>query len=170
LYLIDQYDKEGKLSYSDALRKYASVQWLMFQVSGKHYQPVDIPVRCAHSYSGQGPYFGQATWFARFHPEKLPSAIDRYVNEIDRVLGVLDDALSRNKTGWLVGDRCTYADISFVTWAATGEGLLRGLQKDAGLVEKYPHYSAWFATLKERPAIARALQEIAAQRKAHGLP
>ncbi|KAG9518361.1 hypothetical protein KCU93_g8428, partial [Aureobasidium melanogenum] len=152
LYLIDQYDKEEKLSYLDASRKYASVQWLMFQVSG------------------QGPYFGQATWFARFHPKKLPSAIDRYVNKIDRVLGVLDDALSRNNTGWLVGDRCTYADISFVTWAATGEGLLRELQKDAGLVEKYPHYSAWFATLKERPAIARALQEIAAQRKAHGLP
>lgn len=129
-----------------------------------------IHLQSAHSYAGQEPYFGQATWFARFHPEKLLSATDRYVNEIFRVLGVLDVALSRNKTGWLVGDRCTYADISFVTWAATSEGLLRELQKDAGLAEKYPYYSAWFATLKERPAIAKALQEIMAQRKAHGLP
>ncbi|CAD0100774.1 unnamed protein product [Aureobasidium mustum] len=152
LYLIDQYDKEGKLSYLDAPQKYASMQWLMFQVSG------------------QGPYFGQATWFARFHPEKLPSAIDRFMKEIERVIGVLDVALSRNRTGWLVGDRCTYADISFVAWAATGEGLLRELQKDVGLEEKYPHYYAWFAALKERPVIARALQEIVAQRRAHGLP
>lgn len=132
--------------------------------------PSRMLLHSAYLYAGQGPYFGQATWFVRFHPEKLPSAVDRYVNEIDRVIGVLDDALRRNKTGWLVGDRCTYADISFVTWAATGEGLLRELQKEKGLVEKYHHYSAWLATLKERPAIAKALQEIAAQRKAHGLP
>ncbi|CAD0087602.1 unnamed protein product, partial [Aureobasidium vineae] len=118
----------------------------------------------------RGPYFGQATWFARFHPEKLPTAIDRYVNEIERVLGVLDTALRRGNTAWLVGDKCTYADISFVTWAATGEGLLRELEKDKGLAEKHPHYSTWFAALKERSTIGKALQEIAAQRKAHGLP
>lgn len=121
-------------------------------------------------YTGQGPYLGQATWFARFHSEKLPSAIDRLVKEIERVIGVLDVTLSRNRIERLVGDRCTYADISFVTWAATGEGLLRELQKGAGLEEKYPHYHAQFATLKERPVIARALQEIVAQRRAHGLP
>lgn len=48
---------------------------------------------------GQGPYFGQATWFTRFHPEKLLSAIDRYVIEIFLVIGVLDNALQRNATG-----------------------------------------------------------------------
>lgn len=34
LYLIDQYDKQGKLSSGDAAERYAALQWLMFQVSG----------------------------------------------------------------------------------------------------------------------------------------
>lgn len=114
--------------------------------------------------AGHGPYFGQATWFARFHPEKIQSAIDRYVTEIFRVLGVLDTALRRNNTGWLVGEKCTYADLSFVTWAVTGEGLLMELKKDEGLIE------IWLGALKTLPTIKAALDEIAAQRKAHGLP
>ena len=85
--------------------------------------------------SGQGPYFGQCGWsviripffsfpsplskarpirFNVLHPEKLPSAIERYSNEVKRVLGVLEQAL-RGKQ-WLVGDKCTYADLAFVTW------------------------------------------------------
>lgn len=35
LYLIDQYDKEGKISYSTAPERYQCQQWLMFQVSGE---------------------------------------------------------------------------------------------------------------------------------------
>lgn len=48
------------------------------------------------------------------HPEKLPSAIELYSNEAKRVLGVLEHSL--NGKQWLVGDKCTYADLSFVTW------------------------------------------------------
>lgn len=35
LYLVDQYDKEGKISYSTTPERYLCQQWLMFQVSGK---------------------------------------------------------------------------------------------------------------------------------------
>ncbi|KAI0174447.1 thioredoxin-like protein [Pestalotiopsis sp. NC0098] len=63
-YLIDHYDKNGDISFDTTPEKYLTKQWLAFQISG------------------QGPYYGQAIWFARFHPEKLPSAIDRYVNEV----------------------------------------------------------------------------------------
>ena len=34
LYLIDQYDKQGKLSSGVTGERYAALQWLMFQVSG----------------------------------------------------------------------------------------------------------------------------------------
>lgn len=119
---------------------------------------------------GQGPYTGQATWFARFHPEKLPSAIDRYVNEILRVFSVLDLGLQRNGTGWLVGDKCTYADLSFVTWAQIGEGVLKEVGKAKGLTEKYPRYAAWIAKMVERPVVKKALEGIREARKAHGLP
>jgi len=30
----------------------------------------------------KGPYFGQAAWFNNFHPEKVPSAVERYQKEV----------------------------------------------------------------------------------------
>lgn len=62
-----------------------------------------------------------------FHPEKLPSAIERYWKEVGRVRSVIDLHLSRqagekqgekvtDKDVWLVGDKCTVADLSFFIW------------------------------------------------------
>lgn len=116
---------------------------------------------------GQAPYFGQGTWFARFHSERIQSAIDRYVNEIERVVGVLDKALTGRE--WLVGDKCTYADISFVTWSHIGEGLLKEVGK-AGVLENYPNYRRWLTTLDERSVIQGINRKIVEGRKAHGLP
>lgn len=58
------------------------------------------------------PYFGQAVWFSKFHPEKIPSAVERYQKEIIRVFGVLESVLSKQE--WLVGGKMTIADISFI--------------------------------------------------------
>lgn len=55
--------------------------------------------------SGQGPYFGQAAWFEKFHPEKIASARDRYKGQIKRVLQVLDKHLSSTGKEYLVGDK-----------------------------------------------------------------
>lgn len=93
-YIVDKYDKQHKLSVADGDEKYAQLQWLYFQASG------------------QGPYFGQVGWFAFYHPEKVSSAIERYRNEIKRVLSVLESVLSKQE--WLVGGKATIADISFV--------------------------------------------------------
>ncbi|KAJ6107712.1 glutathione S-transferase [Penicillium sp. IBT 18751x] len=151
LYLVEQYDKEGKLSYNQLPERYLTQQWLAFQASG------------------QGPYYGQATWFARFHPEQLPSATERYVNEIIRVIGVLEEGLTRNGTGWLVGNKCTYADLSFITWSGVGEGLLQELNKADKLEEGYPRYTAWMKSLKGREKVAGCMTRIAEARAAHGL-
>jgi glutathione S-transferase len=118
---------------------------------------------------GQGPYFGQATWFARFHLEKLPSAIERYTNEIDRVISVLELGLKANGTGWLVGGKCTFADLSFVTWNLVGEGLLAELGRSDGLKEKYPQYAAWMKRLEERDDVRNIKQRMARGRAEHGL-
>ncbi|KAJ5798425.1 glutathione S-transferase [Penicillium pulvis] len=150
-YLIEQYDKKGMLSYAELPEKYLCQQWLAFQASG------------------QGPYFGQATWFARFHPEKLPSAIERYVNEIFRVIGVLEEGLTRNGTGWLVGDKCTYADLSFITWAGVGEGLLHELNRADKLEEDHPKYTAWLKSMRGREKVAKCMALIAEGRAAHNL-
>lgn len=62
----------------------------------------------------QGPYYGRAGWFARFPPERIPPALGRYGNEIRRVISVLNGVLRDLK--WLVGDKCTYADLSSMPW------------------------------------------------------
>ena len=60
----------------------------------------------------------QLTWpvvrFNLFHPEPLQSAKERYNAEVNRLVVVLDTHL-KDKS-WLVGDKCTYADLVFVMW------------------------------------------------------
>ena len=46
------------------------------------------------------------------HAEKIPSAIERYKAETLRVLEVLESVLSKQE--WLVGNKLTIADLSFV--------------------------------------------------------
>ena len=53
-------------------------------------------------------------WFKRFHPEHLPSVIERYQKETQRVYSVLESVLSKRE--WLVGGKLTIADIAFITW------------------------------------------------------
>jgi glutathione S-transferase len=79
------------------------------------------------------PYFGQSAWFQKFHPEKLPSAVERYNNEIKRVFGVLDSVLAKQK--YLVGDKVTIADLSFIPWNA---GVVTGLVPDLEFEKNYP--------------------------------
>lgn len=104
--------------------------------------------------SGQGPYFGQATWFKNFHPEKLPGVIDRYQNEIRRVTMVLDRHLADKE--WLVGGKCSYADLSFIPWywalVGVGEEFIAALTKD------YPNWSAWNERLNARPVVKKAAE------------
>ena len=78
-------------------------------------------------------YFGQAVWFEKSHPEKIPSAIERYNNEIKRVFGVLDAVLSNQK--YLVGDKVTVADLSFIPWNA---GVITWLLPDLDIEKNYP--------------------------------
>ncbi|KAM0226902.1 hypothetical protein ACHAPO_011996 [Fusarium lateritium] len=134
-YLIEQYDQaERKISYADLQQKNQLLQWLFFQVSG------------------QAPYYGQASWFSRFHPEKLQSAIDRYVGEIHRVNGVLEKVLSSRE--WLVGDKCTYADLSFLAWQ-------RWAPRYGGedIYEKFPKVAAWVKRMEVRSTVQKVYND-----------
>lgn len=119
-YLVEKYDPEGKISATSFEEKIQQLQWLFFQASGQGYvTPSRFPS------AGHGglildrycrPYFGQAAVFIMSHPEKLPSAIERYHKEMLRVLGVLESVLSKQE--WLVGGKCTVADLSFIPYVA----------------------------------------------------
>ncbi|KAF2232578.1 glutathione S-transferase [Viridothelium virens] len=134
-YLLEQYDKNNKLQYTSGEEKYLAKSWAFFQISG------------------QGPYFGQKAWFTHFHHEKLPSAVERYANEIKRVTSVIDAHLAKTGKQYLVGDKITYADLSFVPWQQAVPFLLG---EEAEKLEKdYPHYVAWNKRLNERESVKK---------------
>jgi glutathione S-transferase len=142
-YLVETYDKQHKISFAPGSKEYYETkQWLFYQVSG------------------QGPYFGQAVWFTLYHPEKLPSAVDRYVNEIRRVSGVLDRVLQDKE--FLVGGKFSYADAAFVT----GYAIMFLWADRFNLETEFPHLNAWLERIKVRPAIAKILQDREAAMKA----
>ena len=142
-YLVETYDKQHKISFAPGSKEYYETkQWLFYQVSG------------------QGPYFGQAVWFTLYHPEKLPSAVDRYVNEIRRVSGVLDRVLQDKE--FLVGGKFSYADAAFVT----GYAIMFLWADRFNLETEFPHLNAWLERIKVRPAIAKILQDREAAIKA----
>lgn len=143
-YLIERYDTERKLSFAPGSNEAALArQWLYFQVSG------------------QGPYYGQAVWFKKYHHEQLPSAIERYVNEIRRVTGVLETHLAKQKElyagtdgfdgPWLVGNKLSYADLAFVPWQQWVDGEL----SRTGEFNKadYPLVTEWLAKMLARESV-----------------
>lgn len=141
-YLVETYDKQYNISFAPGSREYYEAkQWLYYQVSG------------------QGPYFGQAVWFTLYHSEKLPSVVDRYINEIRRVSGVLNRTLKDKE--FLVGDKFSYADVAFVTWYT-----ILFLFADRINLMDFPVLNAWLERLKARPAITKILQDREAAMKA----
>jgi len=142
-YLIETYDKNQRISYQSSPEKYHCIQWLHFQTSG------------------QGPYFGQAVWFMRYHAEKLPSAIERYVREVERVVSVIDAHLKAQGSDYLVGNKCTYADMVFVPWGQHAPSLIKAGENGASfdLEARYPSYDAWMKRVCAKESVKKALEE-----------
>ena len=91
-------EKTGKLMPDKPKARWATIEWLMFQMGGV------------------GPMMGQANIFFRYFPEKIPAAIDRYQNECRRLFEVLDLQLSKHQ--WLAGEY-SIADIANWCWVRT---------------------------------------------------
>ncbi|KAI1164514.1 glutathione S-transferase [Nemania serpens] len=143
-YLVETYDKENKISFPKGSNEgYLTKQWLFYQATG------------------QGPYYGQAVWFTKYHPEKLQSAIDRYVKEINRVTGVVEShlAVEKAKDGskgpWLVGGKITFADISWYMWQYA---VVKALGDEIVDYAQYPNVREWLDRLAARPSIKTAVE------------
>ncbi|OJZ83795.1 hypothetical protein ASPFODRAFT_49233 [Aspergillus luchuensis CBS 106.47] len=141
-YLIDTYDKDRKISYNTFPEQYQLIQWSYFQASG------------------QGPYFGQSAWFNIFHEkiygESPESAKVRYGAEVKRVAGVLDSVLKDRD--WLVGDKCTYADLAFVMWNTQIAFFMSGREGDqAWRPEEFPHFTRWQEAMLARESVKKVV-------------
>ncbi|OQE25170.1 hypothetical protein PENSTE_c006G07920 [Penicillium steckii] len=118
--------------------------------------------------SGQGPYYGQAYWFKNYHAEKVPSAVERYVNEAKRVTGVLDKWLGKQKETygnniadgpWLVGNKFSYADVAFIPWQKAALTLANeGFDEN-----EFPHAKEWFERMTTKESVKTILDDAAQQ-------
>ncbi|BAE65615.1 glutathione S-transferase [Aspergillus flavus] len=136
-YLEEVYDTDKKLTYESLNKRQLLNQYLHFQMSG------------------QGPYFGQAGWFNVLHHERIPSAIERYNDQVKRFLEVLNTCLEGK--AWLVGDKCTFADLSFVPWNCRLDMLLQTPPGEDPLA-KYPNVQAWHHRMVDRPSWKRCME------------
>jgi len=124
----------GGLIPKDPAGRYACLQWLMFQMGGV------------------GPMFGQYNHFANYAAEKLPYAIERYTNEVNRLHRVLETRLG--EAPYLAGNEYSIADIATFPWVRNPER--RGIDLDA-----YPHIRRWHDAIAARPAVQRGVAVLA---------
>lgn len=101
--------------------------------------------------SALGPSFGQAGFFKKMAPEKLPIAIDRFDAEAKRTLRVLDQYLAKRE--FLAGEY-SIADMVNFGWIwrrEFAEVTLDGL----------PNIQRWYSAIDKRPAVMAAIDRAA---------
>ncbi|WP_339487238.1 glutathione binding-like protein [Pseudomonas sp. EL_65y_Pfl2_R95] len=135
--LIYLAEKTGKLLSSDPAQRYETLQWLMFQMGGI------------------GPMVGQLGFFHKFAGKEIEDKRprDRYVDEVKRLLGVLEQRLEGRE--WIMGDDYSIADIAIFPWMRN----LVGFYEAAELVEfsKCPNIKRVLDKFVARPAVQRGL-------------
>lgn len=92
---------------------------------------------------------GQNHHFVSYAPEKLPYAINRYVNETARLYAVLDKQLQGRE--FIVGEY-SIADMACYPWIV----LYERQQQD---LNNFPNLKRWFYRIKERDAVVRAYEK-----------
>ncbi len=128
--LIYLAEKSGRLLPPSGPDRYDVLQWVMFQMGGV------------------GPMFGQYNHFARFAAEKIPYAIERYTQESQRLLHVLDRRLEGRT---FITREYSIADVLLFPWVAS-------LAKYAPqLLEDTPQVRRWLDLLWSRPAVQRGM-------------
>ncbi len=137
--LIYLAEKTGRFMPSEPRKRYACLQWLMFQMG--------------HI----GPMLGQAHHFRGYAPVRISYGIERYTREANRLYGVLDGHLAGS--AYLAGANYSIADIATFPW-------LRSYRKQGVTLDDYPHVRRWFGEISERPAVQRGLEVMAKEQNA----
>ncbi|KAJ7064107.1 glutathione S-transferase [Mycena amicta] len=132
LYLAEVYDKERKFSKDPKdLKAWAEEQsWIYF------------------SHGGVGPMQGQANHFKLAAKEKIPYAINRYIDETKRLYSVLESGLEKSE--YLAGPTYGLADIKAFGWVRVGPRL--GID-----LASFPKLNEWLAKIDARPAVKKGL-------------
>lgn len=128
LYLAE---KTGQLLPKDLRGRVSAIEWMIWQVAGL------------------GPMAGQNHHFGVYAQEKIPYAIERYVNETNRLYAVLDQRLEGRQ--FIVGDDYTIADIASYPWIVSWKRQQQNL-------DDFPNLRRWFESIRRRPSTLRAYE------------
>lgn len=96
---------------------------------------------------GLGPMTGQYGHFHVYAPEPVEYAKERYRNEAERLLGVLDKRLDGR--AFIAGDEYSIADMASYPWISPYDKAPLDL-------EPFANVRRWQAAIRERPATRRA--------------
>lgn len=123
-------EKTGRFLPADPLRRKEALEWLFWQTGN------------------QGPMAGQLSHFVNYGPEGQDYARERYANEYDRCLGVLERRLQGR--AYILGDDYSIADMICWPWVLIAKPLGQSL-------EAFPEVTRWRKAVKERPAVQRGV-------------
>jgi GST-like protein len=135
--LIYLAEKTGKFLPKDGPARYDVLQWLMWQMGGV------------------GPMSGQAAYFRNYTKEKIEHAINRYINEVNRLYGVLD---TRLKDSEFMAEAYSIADMATYPWVILHANLGQTL-------DDFPYMNRWFDTIQAWPAVVRGYAVMEETRK-----
>jgi GST-like protein len=130
LYLAE---KTGKFIPSGLAGRAEVLQWLFWQMGGL------------------GPMAGQNHHFRNYAVEKIPYAIDRYVNETNRLYGVLNKRLADRP--FVAGKDYSIADMASYPWTVSYE-------RQGQDLNDFPHLKRWFDAIRARPATIAAYARV----------
>jgi len=117
--------KTGKFYGKNERQRVAVEEWLMWQMGGL------------------GPMAGQAHHFRGYADEKIPYAIDRYTNEVNRLYGVMDRRLQGRE---YLADEYSIADMACWGWVFPYE-------RQGQDLADFPNLKAWFERVGARDAV-----------------
>jgi len=129
--------KSGKFYPQDERKRVEVEEWLIWQVANL------------------GPMSGQAGHFRNYAPRLVDDPVKveygrtRYLNEVNRLYGVLDHRLTGRD--YLAGD---YSIADMASWPWTRNYV----SYDQNLAE-FPNLKVWHERMKERPAVRRAIEK-----------
>ncbi|HEX3483921.1 MAG TPA: glutathione binding-like protein [Micropepsaceae bacterium] len=119
--------KTGKFYPKDERRRIEVDQWLFWQVSGF------------------GPMAGQAHHFRGYAAEKIPYAIARYTDEMNRLYGVMNRRLADRD--FLAG---AYSIADMACW-----GVVKSWDRQGQNIDDFPNVKAWWERMNARPGVER---------------
>lgn len=122
-------DKTGQFLPKEGRARYEVLQWLYWQMAGL------------------GPMAGQNHHFNRYAPEDIPYAKTRYINETNRLYGVLNQRLG--DSAFVGGAAYSIADMAIFPWTKLWEHQSQN-------IEDFPHIKRWMDDVDARPGTQRA--------------